>query len=289
MNTIIGPMIYYHCNDCGSLYRSCLESDPSELYSHNYYSFKQPTAIRSKTSALLDTIFIRIRSKILYRLLRGGSPLPSLLKLNLLRDKSLWYLDIGSGTGNLVRKLRALGFINSYGIDPYLPCDSELVSKQTLLDTENIHLYDIVMYNHSLEHAPDWNDQLLFLSSTMKRGSKLLIRVPVVNFLSKFLKGTWGQLDPKHHLNLFTLNGLSIFLESIGFTTKATLYDSYYFMFTESIASASIIFNMPPTLARLVRVLVDNRLSYLIFNILAIPFNVLRCSDQVSILAEKIH
>jgi SAM-dependent methyltransferase len=121
-------------------------------------------------------------------------------------------IDIGAGDGKVVADLRAAGFANARGIDPYLTesvyDDSGLlVEKAALESVEGTH--DVISFHHVLEHLADPLAALRFARARLTAGGKILARVPVTDGeLFRIYRENWFQLDAPRHLHIFSRRSL---------------------------------------------------------------------------------
>jgi SAM-dependent methyltransferase len=133
--------------------------------------------------------------------------------------------------------LRELGFSNLTGIDPYAraPVSSEGFSiRRASLDDVN-ERFDVIMFNHSLEHLTDPKHALLTSATLLNSGGMLVIRIPLTGgWAWRAYGGEWAQLDAPRHIHLFSEQGFTSLAERAGWRLAGMLYDSGTLQFTGS-------------------------------------------------------
>jgi 2-polyprenyl-3-methyl-5-hydroxy-6-metoxy-1,4-benzoquinol methylase len=68
------------------------------------------------------------------------------------------FLDVGCGGGALLDRLARVGFNKLSGADPFIAADAETPLGVPLMKrylSEVTGEFDLIMFNHSLEHVPD--------------------------------------------------------------------------------------------------------------------------------------
>lgn len=143
-------------------------------------------------------------------------------------------LDVGCGSGTLLRTLRDNGFTNLHGVDPYIKNDiieSNLyIARGQIRDIQGE--YDLVMFHHSLEHFPDNTDALSAAYSLCKPGGTVLIRIPVSDGYGwQTYREKWFALDAPRHLAIPSRIGLSELARKIGFEVVDIRSDSESVLF----------------------------------------------------------
>lgn len=138
-------------------------------------------------------------------------------------------LDVGCGRGNLLRDLRACGFRNLFGVDPFI--DQSI--KEQDLDIRKISMdaidsdFDLIMFHHSLEHTPDPLTSLRSAKAHLSSTGTILVRLPVAGTWAWRTYGVdWVQLDPPRHLVVPTVGAMVNAAAQIGLRTEAVVFDS---------------------------------------------------------------
>jgi SAM-dependent methyltransferase len=145
-------------------------------------------------------------------------------------------LDVGCGSGELLRDLRDAGFTRVEGADPFVP---EPVAREIGIHPKNLAEmtgeYDVVMLHHVLEHLPDQLESLRHVARLLRAEGQALIRVPVIGGEAWRRYGVhWVQLDAPRHLFIHTERSLLRIAAAAGLISSGVEYDSTEFQFTGS-------------------------------------------------------
>jgi 2-polyprenyl-3-methyl-5-hydroxy-6-metoxy-1,4-benzoquinol methylase len=144
-------------------------------------------------------------------------------------------LDVGSGSGELLKNFYKAGYNDLTGIDPYIDKDivynnNLRIEKKEIFDVNR--QYDAIMLNHSLEHMEHQQEVLKKLFSILSKDGRLLIRIPIV---SKPLMEEYGlnvvSLDAPRHFYIHSLKSISQLLKKTGFVMENVMYDAHEFSF----------------------------------------------------------
>ena len=147
-------------------------------------------------------------------------------------------LDVGSGTGKTLMRLRRKGFKHLQGIDPYIDASIEykngvIISRCAIENVDG--QYDYITLNHSLEHMPEQTSTFEHLYRLLKKDSYVLIRIPTVSsYAWRHYRENWVQLDAPRHFFLHSVKSLERLSRSIGFDLVNVVYDSTEFQFAGS-------------------------------------------------------
>lgn len=232
---------YAVCGECGSLRILSLPEDLSRYYPADYYSFTAPVEyVRNPLKRLAKAAWLRDRLGefcLLGRLLRNRIATPPFLdwvrRTGIRQTHAI--LDVGCGSGALLAYLHGFGFKRLTGCDPYLPVDSApapgLAIRSCAL--EQIEgSYDLVIFNHSLEHIPDPESALAHARTLLSPGGWVLVRVPLADSAAYREYGIdWVQFDAPRHLTLFTRTGIAALAARNGLTLGESVDDSTAFQF----------------------------------------------------------
>jgi SAM-dependent methyltransferase len=136
---------------------------------------------------------------------------------------------VGTGSGRLLHKLRADGFRNLSGVDPYLPEEVAVpglrIRRCSIAEMQGS--FDLVMLHHSLEHIPDQFQTLREAARLVKPSGTVLLRIPVADSLAWRQYGVdWVQLDAPRHLYLHTRRSLALLAGATGMRVAKVLHDS---------------------------------------------------------------
>ena len=234
---------YQLCSNCGSLQITDPPNNFTKYYpNQDYYSFKKET--RPLTGAGL---FRRIKTNYL---LYGKNPVAGKLITIGYREPEYYpwmkhtnvkpadaILDVGCGTGDLLRKLYKMGFTNLRGIDPFI--DEEINYGGFKIEKKDIFQvnepYNLVMMHHALEHMPDPLAALKKGWQLLKKDSYLLVRIPVMgNFGWKKFREYWSGIDAPRHIFVPSEKGMKMLAEKAGLTVERIVYDSTDYMIWSS-------------------------------------------------------
>jgi SAM-dependent methyltransferase len=225
-----GEFLYSECAGCGSLYMTDPPADLSPFYPPGYYSYSH--ASRSRLSALSEDIAARARAAGYVRFLR---------RCGMRLGPSTAFIDVGAGSGDLLRALRAIGFSHGIGVDPYLR-DGTDTNGVTILrrpidevaaDDSPVEA-DVVMFHHSLEHVADPAVSLRAAATLLTRGGLILVRIPIVSYAWRRFGDNWVGLDAPRHLSLPTEDGFTRLAQRLGLRIVHSRYDSTAMQFVAS-------------------------------------------------------
>ncbi len=217
-----GTFEYATCAACGTLYlRDVPELAP--YYPGGYQSF-----VPGDAGAVRRFIATLQRRKLYYdwqRLRRD---------LGFAMTKHSALLDVGSGSGEFLKALAARGYRNVRGIDPNIPHDRTVagvpVLEQTIEDATDA--WDIVLFNHSLEHVIDPHATVAAALARLRDAhGRVIVRIPIVGDLWRTYGTDWVQLDAPRHTFVPTERGMRSLIERSGGEVEAVVYDSGPFGF----------------------------------------------------------
>lgn len=249
---------YLECSRCGCLQICEFPHDLSRYYPADYY------ALALRSSRRKRSLRRRMQQRAGRGLLNGGSfvdrslaalwGLPSFVEWAREAGVGLTaaVLDVGSGTGGLLHKMAEFGFTDLTGIDPHIEddrvCEDGVRLFKRELGTEK-GSYDLVMFNHTLEHLPNPLEALEQTRRVLRSGGCTLVRVPVKDsFAWEHYGIDWVQLDAPRHLYLFTKASLRETAEHADFRVERITYDSTPFQFWGSeLCRRKIPLNSPET------------------------------------------
>lgn len=227
---------YHECGGCGSLQIGRIPDDLDRHYPPEYLTPRVPrsTGIRRwlashQVRQLLG--FDRLVGRLAVRLLGRRPMIEHLGQADVGLEDAI--LEVGCGRGELLREMRDAGFRDLTGVDPH--AEEELrnslrVVQGTLQDMDRS--YDLILFNHALEHVPDPHEELRLAAVRLAPGGKLLVRLPVAGTHAWRTYGTdWVQLDPPRHLAIPSEVGMRTLAERAGFEVEDVVYDSTAFQF----------------------------------------------------------
>lgn len=143
-------------------------------------------------------------------------------------------LDVGCGSGTLLARLRAVGFTDLTGVDPFAGATLDLPGLRIIQGhaADMDGTFDLVMFNHSFEHVPDPRDALATARALLAPGGRLLIRTPVADcWALRHYGSCWVQLDAPRHLCVSSRAGLVAAAAGAGLERLDVVSDSTAFQF----------------------------------------------------------
>ena len=243
-----GAFEYLECGYCKCLQIAEIPEDIEKYYPEAYYSFNHKPAEGIKKflksqwirQSLIETDSIRERT---------GNNL--FIGAQLVRLKGYWpysylfsyydvaqgdkVLDIGCGSGLLLRDLNSAGFDDLTGIDKYIEKDIYVNDELRILKKDITELeskYDFIMMNHSFEHMDGPEQSLKVISEYLEDNGTLMIRIPLADSYARKKYGAdWVQLDAPRHFFLHTKKSMSILARRAGFKISTIHFDSDEFQF----------------------------------------------------------
>jgi 2-polyprenyl-3-methyl-5-hydroxy-6-metoxy-1,4-benzoquinol methylase len=230
---------YLKCAKCGCLQIIKIPKNLSKYYK-NYHLHDIKTdnkfGLIKKLRVLRDKYVLFGRGLIGKFLIRFFPPidgLEAIKKLNL--DKETKILDVGCGTGTLLKILQDIGFNKTLGVDLYIEKDIILeeglkIIKGSIFSIEEKQ--DLIIFNHSFEHISNPFMVLKHVSKILNNNGKCLIRIPIIpSFAWDYYGINWVQIDAPRHIFLHSINSMEILAKKSDFKIKDILYDSTAFQF----------------------------------------------------------
>jgi SAM-dependent methyltransferase len=235
---------YFKCSNCGCLQLSEIPQNISKYYPENYYSFG--------TVSKQEGIIYILKKLIRYKIIKGRLESENLISFIFSRFLHRYYwlfkelctydsniLDIGCGNGILLMELKALGFKNLKGLDPFISVDINYPNGVSILkkEVEDIdEKFDLIMLHHSFEHMKNPREVLRKISNCLNPNAFVLIRIPVVSsYAFRRFGVNWVQLDAPRHFFLHTPASIKFLADQTDFMVVKTVYDSTSFQFLGSI------------------------------------------------------
>lgn len=229
---------YFQCNTCGCIQILKYPANISEYYPDNYYSYhiNNENNFFKKIKQLRDNHYLG-DSSILGKILAALYGMPSFLEWvkssGTTRDSAI--LEVGCGSGELLRRMHDVGFNNLLGVDPHIKQDEYISNNFRILKKSIFEInekFDFVMLHHTLEHLQDQIKTLEKIYKILNDGAKLLIRIPIAGTLAWRKYGSnWVQLDAPRHFYLHTVQSLGHLAEKTGFEIIMVKFDSSEFQF----------------------------------------------------------
>ncbi|WP_441959178.1 class I SAM-dependent methyltransferase [Mycolicibacterium houstonense] len=235
---------YFCCDECETLQiHTALEGE--ELLRHyppNYYSHSasaEPGVFRWLVThhdefklrgggRVLGAIIRARVSEGIFRVLLGGDVIRMLAELNIEHDARI--LDVGCGTGGLLDRLTRIGFNNLRGADPFIDADGESAEGVPLMKRDLSGVpgkFDLIMFNHSLEHVPDPVSTLKAAYEKLAEGGMCLARVPTTSSEAwATYEADWVQADAPRHMVIPSRQGMAAAAAKAGLRVERTFDDS---------------------------------------------------------------
>jgi 2-polyprenyl-3-methyl-5-hydroxy-6-metoxy-1,4-benzoquinol methylase len=231
--------VYEECARCGCLQIAGFPDDIERYYGPAYYSYQ------SRGESPLTRALVRARDAYamlgtgwIGRLLKLAFPTDDYAFLEPLRralTKDSRILDVGCGSGHLLKAMQRVGFSRLDGIDPFGSEDRILGPGLTIRKCyiEDLRgTYDLVMFHHSLEHVPDQSATLQNAYRLLVPGGFCVVRVPSVSSYAWRQYGIhWVQLDAPRHYYLHSDASMRLLAETVGFEVTGVVSDSSAFQF----------------------------------------------------------
>ena len=234
---------YFECNNCKGLQICEIPSNIEDFYPINYYSFSYDKENDDLKKNIFNFLFrFCIKQRLKQKTILGFLIAPFFVRSypwlgEEMKSFNSKVLDIGTGHGSLLLRLKKLGFNNLHGIDPFINEDIHINDISILKKTIDLvnDTFDIIMMHHVIEHVVDPFKELREVASKLKNDGKIIITTPIHNnWAWKKYGKYWVQLDVPRHLNIFSQRAMFILSNSVGLEVEKMIYISNAFQFTGS-------------------------------------------------------
>jgi SAM-dependent methyltransferase len=232
---------YLECDACGSL--SCIDvpDNFAPFYPSTYYSFQLATGERQSKRTGLKVWISRRRNEAqifstdgLWGLLARWMPRPDLslapreIAFFPERNFRCRVLDVGCGDGSWLWRLARAGFRNLTGIDPFMAVehDEGVRLRRCTLDALSEDPFDVIRFNHSLEHVPDPLASLRAATARLSERGVLIVGTPVAECWLWRTHGVhWVELDAPRHLAIPSVRALTAACERLGLELQSLSWE----------------------------------------------------------------
>ncbi len=229
---------YVECSNCKSIQIEEIPSNLAKYYPANYLSFEltQDSKIKSwlKLKRFDNSYTDRGLIGKIVKKIWWAPPIGNFLRIaNIKLEDAI--LDVGSGEGKLLLLMHQYGFSNLTGVDPFISASKNPFRGLNFIKG-SIHdvneTYDLIMFNHSLEHVADPREDLLKAATLLNPNGYVLIRIPVVGgFAWRKYGVNWVQIDAPRHISVPSEKGIKELAASCGFKMEKMIYESWEFQF----------------------------------------------------------
>ena len=222
--------MYFQCSHCRCLQIADVPVDMLEHYPDNYYSMKpeNPLVFWLKCHWMSYSAFGRNPIGLLVSRVYGRHEVCDWMRIGTLRRDS-HILDIGCGGGALLRKLAAIGFSKTEGLDKYTKEEGD-VGGVTIWKREVsqlVSVYDFILLYYSLEHMDDHLQVLKDIHARLKPGKQVVIKIPVIDKYAWRTYGTnWMHLDAPRHFYIHSEKSMELLARAAGFHVAQIVYGS---------------------------------------------------------------
>ena len=232
---------YSECSYCGCLQILEIPEGMSTYYSKQYFAANRQRSPNINAKSFFDSAVSKV-NKICHRNMFPRY-IRALLKetfvFDLMRsgkfNADTAILEVGCGSGWLLILLSELGFRNIVGLEPYSEERARAnlnILNSAIFELNEESMFDIIIFNHSLEHIPEQVATLAKVSRILTKRGICQIRIPVkTEYIWNRYGAFWVQLDAPRHFFLHTMRSIQILAERAKLTITSVSFDSTAFQF----------------------------------------------------------
>lgn len=222
---------YLDCSACRGIYLLDVPADLGKYYPSNYYSFGAARGLKwalKKRWAACSHGQWNPAGWLIKLVVGEHVAISAIHRAAVPLDARV--LDVGCGSGLLLRYMKHIGYTNARGVDPFIDGDIHdeqgvLVQKRTLAELEG--QFDLLMLHHSFEHLVDPEDALKHLVRLLAPGGRILMRLPIGGCLAWQRYGAdWVNLDAPRHLYLFSPASLQMLAARCGLAVTRQSFEA---------------------------------------------------------------
>ncbi len=229
--------VYFECGSCGCVQLAAPPQNMARYYPNQYYSLSAGLLSRLANhvrdeyaysgKGILGRMVFSFYPKFVLRTIRRQNwPLHSRI------------LDVGCGTGAILRVLARHGYRHLHGVDPYLAKDITISSRLKLQKCEFMTItekQDVIMFNHSLEHICEQQLVLMHARRLLADNGICFIRIPTASsFAWQHYRTEWVSLDAPRHFFLHSHESIRLLATQTGFLVQDIIQESSAFQFWAS-------------------------------------------------------
>lgn len=234
------PFAYHECAECRSVQIAAPPADLATYYPTDYYSYDAaPVGLIKRLRQALRCNLVLFAPTPISAWAAGDKSdrlFPLLRRAGVKRTSRI--LDIGCGGGALLRGLARAGLPNLLGVDPFIESDIETSEGVKLVKRSVREVrgqFDLIMFNHSLEHVPSPAADLAAARELLAEDGCCLVRVPLVGTFAWREYGIhWYGLDAPRHLTVPSRKGIEQLATRSGFGVEDAIFDSTAMQFMAS-------------------------------------------------------
>jgi len=228
---------YIECGACGCVQLATPPADMGRYYPPSYYSLSG--SMLARVANWLRDEYAYTGTGVFGRMVFSLFPKFGLQTIKQQQwSQSARILDVGCGTGAILRVLARHGYRHVHGIDPYLAQDIQVSStlriEKRALDAMT-GVWDVVMFNHSLEHIPAQLETLRHARRLLAPGGVCFVRIPTASsYAWEHYRTDWVSLDAPRHYFLHSHKSINLVAAQAGFHVNAIVQESSAFQFWAS-------------------------------------------------------